>query len=53
MTNAINQGKCEHDKHHRRITEDHDAVCRRVAKTIQREWKPSRRKQKRKVRQTV
>ena len=46
--------KCKHDKHHRCITEDHDAVCGRVAKNhTEGSGSPSRRKQKCKVRQTV
>ena len=46
--------KCKHNKHHRRITEDHDAVCRCVAPNhTEGSGSPSRRKQKCKVRQTV
>ena len=46
--------KCKHDKHHRRVTEDHDAVCGRVAPNhTEGSGSPRRRKQKCKVRQTV
>ena len=46
--------KCKHNKHHRRVTEDHDAVCGRVAPNhTEGSGSPSRRKQKCKVRQTI
>ena len=37
--------KCEHDKHHRRVTEDHDAVCGHVAPNhTEGKWKPKQKK---------
>ena len=46
--------KYEHNKHHRRVTEDHDAVCGCIPPNhTEGSGSPSRRKQKCKVRQTV